>query len=146
MTGNSNDVLRRNRPDNSCPLFGEAGAAGQQLKNGGGVLGIALVGYIYALESIGVRFLSIGGTSAGSIVALMLAAIGRPNEAKANQIIQLIADMPLASFVDGDQDAKDFIDWLVNRAGSRRQGLGLEEDPGRLRGATPHAERAGRVE
>ena len=34
---------------------------------GGGVLGIALLGYTYALEEAGIRFLSIAGTSAGSI-------------------------------------------------------------------------------
>lgn len=33
---------------------------------GGGVLGIALVGYTYILEQVGLRFLSIGGTSAGA--------------------------------------------------------------------------------
>ena len=34
---------------------------------GGGVLGIALVGYTYVLEQMGIRFLGIGGTSAGAI-------------------------------------------------------------------------------
>lgn len=33
---------------------------------GGGVLGIALVGYTYAMEQAGIRFLNIAGTSAGS--------------------------------------------------------------------------------
>lgn len=44
---------------------------------GGGVLGIALTGYYtYVLEQAGVRFLGVGGTSAGSINALMIAALG----------------------------------------------------------------------
>ena len=34
---------------------------------GGGVLGIALTGYTYILEQAGIRFLGVGGTSAGSI-------------------------------------------------------------------------------
>lgn len=33
---------------------------------GGGMLGIALVGYTYVLEQAGIRFLGVGGTSAGS--------------------------------------------------------------------------------
>ena len=32
---------------------------------GGGVLGVALAGYSYVLESAGLRFLGLGGTSAG---------------------------------------------------------------------------------
>jgi NTE family protein len=48
---------------------------------GGGVLGIALTGYTYVLEQAGIRFLGVGGTSAGSINALMIAALGTPNEA-----------------------------------------------------------------
>jgi len=41
---------------------------------GGGVLGVALIGYLYTLEEAGIRFGSIGGTSAGSIAAMLLAA------------------------------------------------------------------------
>ena len=51
---------------------------------GGGVLGIALTGYTYVLEQAGIRFLGIGGTSAGSINALMIAALGPPEEARVN--------------------------------------------------------------
>ena len=43
-------------------------AAGHQyvdvVMEGGGVLGIALTGYTYALEQAGIRFLGIGGTHA----------------------------------------------------------------------------------
>jgi NTE family protein len=49
---------------------------------GGGVLGIALTGYTYVLEQAGIRFLGVGGTSAGSINALMIAALGPPGAAK----------------------------------------------------------------
>ena len=42
---------------------------------GGGMLGIALVGYSWALEEMGIRFFGVGGTSAGSINALLLAAL-----------------------------------------------------------------------
>ena len=35
------------------------------------MLGIALVGYTYALEKVGIRFRHVGGTSAGAIPALV---------------------------------------------------------------------------
>jgi predicted acylesterase/phospholipase RssA len=41
---------------------------------GGGTLGIAHLGFLYGLEQAGVRFVGTAGTSAGAIVALMLAA------------------------------------------------------------------------
>jgi len=47
---------------------------------GGGVLGVALVGYTFVLEEIGLRFLRVGGTSAGSINALLVAGLGTPQE------------------------------------------------------------------
>ncbi len=43
------------------------------VQEGGGVLGIALVGYTYVLEKMGIRFFSMAGTSAGSINAMLLA-------------------------------------------------------------------------
>ena len=35
------------------------------VQEGGGVLGVALVGYTYVLEQMGLRFFSLAGTSAG---------------------------------------------------------------------------------
>ena len=53
------------------------GSAGNQyvdlVMEGGGVLGIALVGYTYVLEQAGLRFLGIAGTSAGAINAAYFA-------------------------------------------------------------------------
>ncbi|MGE6224255.1 patatin-like phospholipase family protein [Aeromonas media] len=84
---------------------------------GGGVLGVALIGYLYTLEEAGIRFGSIGGTSAGSIAAMLLAACGSPSERKSEKIIDLIADMPISSFVDGkqdgDEDPQEFIDQIM---------------------------------
>lgn len=84
---------------------------------GGGVLGVALIGYLYTLEEAGIRFGSIGGTSAGSIAAMLLAACGSPSERKSEKIIDLIADMPISSFVDGKQDGdnapREFIDQIM---------------------------------
>ena len=68
---------------------------------GGGTLGIALVGYIYALEQAGLRFLSVGGASVGAIVSLLLACCGEREEEKGEVLCELLAGMDIASFVDG---------------------------------------------
>lgn len=84
---------------------------------GGGVLGIALTGYTYVLEQAGIRFLGIGGTSAGSINALMIAALGPPEDAKSERLLEILAGMPMASFIDGDQDARDFSHAALGKVG-----------------------------
>lgn len=82
---------------------------------GGGVLGIALTGYTYVLEQAGIRFLGIGGTSAGSINALMIAALGRLADAKSEKLVRVLAEIPMASFIDGDSDARDFSQAVVEK-------------------------------
>lgn len=90
---------------------------------GGGALGIALVGYTYVLEEMGLRFLDIGGTSAGSINALLLAALGTPQQRKSEQILRIIANMDMHGFVDGDADVKDLIQAVLEGAGKITLGL-----------------------
>lgn len=85
------------------------------VQEGGGVLGIALLGYTYVLEQMGVRFLNIGGTSAGAINSLLLAACDTPEKEKTVRIIDLIANKNLYDFVDGDADARDFIQTLISK-------------------------------
>ncbi len=87
------------------------------VQEGGGVLGVALVGYTYVLEQMGLRFFSHAGTSAGSINALLLASLGHVNESKGDELIQILANKNLYDFVDGDSDAEDFVRAIVNRAG-----------------------------
>lgn len=87
---------------------------------GGGTLGIALLGYIHALESVGLRFIGIGGTSAGAISAIALAAAARPAESRLDALMDLLANMPMRSFVDGksdnDSDAIEALEaWLQHR-------------------------------
>ncbi|WP_035566159.1 patatin-like phospholipase family protein [Hymenobacter sp. IS2118] len=81
---------------------------------GGGVLGIALVGYVYVLEQLGVRFLQLGGTSAGSINALLMAAAGPVQETKTDWLLERLSAQNLQDFVDGDDDARDFVQVLVD--------------------------------
>lgn len=73
---------------------------------GGGMLGIALVGYSWALEEMGIRFLGIGGTSAGSINALLLAAMADPAEKKSPQLLAEMGALDFYDFVDGDGSDK----------------------------------------
>jgi len=80
---------------------------------GGGVLGVALVGYTYVLEEMGIRFLRIGGTSAGSINAVLAAGLGTPAQHKSGKIIEELANVKFWDFVDGDSDARDFVTALV---------------------------------
>lgn len=102
-------------------------AAGNQyvdlVMEGGGVLGIALLGYTYALEQVGIRFLSIAGTSAGSITALLLAAVDDKQHAKSERLLQDLANKNFKDFVDGDSDARDFIEAVLSKAGRFRLGL-----------------------
>lgn len=87
---------------------------------GGGTLGIALLGYIHALEAVGLRFIGIGGTSAGAISAIALAAAAKPAESRLDPLMDMLANMPMRSFVDGksdgDTDAVEALEaWLQHR-------------------------------
>lgn len=79
------------------------------VQEGGGVLGIALLGYTYALEQVGIRFFCLGGTSAGAINAAMLAAVGKPNEAKSEKILEILDSTNLMKFIDGGRDAQKLV-------------------------------------
>jgi len=81
---------------------------------GGGVLGIALAGYTYALEQAGVRFLGVAGTSAGAINALLVAAADTPENEKSGKIVKILSQLDLYRFVDGDEDVQDFIKSLLD--------------------------------
>jgi len=83
------------------------------VQEGGGVLGVALVGYVYVLEQMNIRFLSLAGTSAGSINTLLMAASGRIDESKSCWILDCLCNKKLYDFVDGDTDAREFIDALL---------------------------------
>jgi NTE family protein len=80
---------------------------------GGGVLGVALVGYTYVLEEMGLRFLRVGGTSAGSINALLVAGLGTPQERKSEKIVKALASVDFWRFVDGGRAARAFVQTLV---------------------------------
>ncbi|MCL2549041.1 MAG: patatin-like phospholipase family protein [Symbiobacteriaceae bacterium] len=68
---------------------------------GGGALGIALVGYVYALEQANIRFLGVGGSSAGAIVALLLSCLDKRTVAKGDRLAAILSEMDMLSFIDG---------------------------------------------
>lgn len=86
------------------------------VQEGGGVLGVALIGYTYVLEQMGIRFFSLAGTSAGSINAMLLAGLGDVSKPKSEKVIEVLVNKNLYDFVDGNSDSKDFIKALVEKA------------------------------
>lgn len=83
------------------------------VQQGGGMFGIALLGYTYILEKVGIRFHSYGGTSAGAINAALLAAVpnsvyGQPSvfddqgrgATKSEVLTHIIANTDFSSFMD----------------------------------------------
>ena len=82
---------------------------------GGGVWGIALAGYVHVLEEMGIRFLQLGGASAGAINTLLMASAGKINEVKTPWILEKLAQKDLSEMIDGDSDAVDFVETMLNK-------------------------------
>ncbi|MGZ8540891.1 MAG: patatin-like phospholipase family protein, partial [Chitinophagaceae bacterium] len=80
------DELKLHFKDKSLVVSDVTDASGHQyvdlVQEGGGVLGVALVGYTYVLEKMGIRFFSLAGTSAGSINAMLTASTGNKEDEK----------------------------------------------------------------
>ncbi|MEO6869322.1 MAG: patatin-like phospholipase family protein [Ginsengibacter sp.] len=79
------------------------------VQKGGGVLGVALVGYTFILEQAGIRFLRLAGTSAGAINTALLTVIGKKEEAKSKRILEYLSDLNFFDLVDG----KLHVRWLI---------------------------------
>ncbi|WP_207435089.1 patatin-like phospholipase family protein [Sabulibacter ruber] len=76
---------------------------------GSGLQGIVLLGYVYALEEMGIRFLQLGGTSVGAMQALLMAAACHRSEKTSTWILEEIANFDFCQLIDGDSEAKDFL-------------------------------------
>lgn len=73
------------------------------VQEGGGTLGISLVGYAFVLEFVGIRFLKLAGTSAGAINTLFLAAIGEKDDPKTPELYDMLTDsnrFDMRGFID----------------------------------------------
>jgi len=91
------------------------------VQQGGGVLGIALLGYTYVLERVGIRFAKLAGTSAGAINSSLLACI-RPESAhtlKSPVVLHYLASKNLFDLVDGHPIARTLIRNLIK---TRKEG------------------------
>lgn len=71
------------------------------VQEGGGVWGSAFVGYLYALELFGIRFLKVAGTSAGAINTMLIAACKTKEEPKSETIRNILFDWDFSDFMDG---------------------------------------------
>jgi NTE family protein len=80
------------------------------VQEGGGVWGVALLGYTYILEKMGIRFFSLAGTSAGAINTMLMAATKNKNEEKTEQIIGDLLQLDMFSFVDGKKN-----NWVITK-------------------------------
>ena len=105
---------------------------------GGAMLGLALVGYTYALESMGIRFYSIAGTSAGAInAALLMAWNGKNNKFASEWVLEKVAERindrekgraGFFDFVDiGNKELESFIQKRVKEKIEKNQGKTSEE-------------------
>ncbi len=90
------------------------------VQEGGGVLGIALVGYTYILEKAGIRFMSLAGTSAGAINTMMIAGLAKIGEPVSEKILDLLSNKDLFDLVDGDKAVKK----LIQKAIDKEKGIG----------------------
>ncbi|MAN27979.1 MULTISPECIES: patatin-like phospholipase family protein [Mesonia] len=93
------------------------------VQEGGGVLGIALVGYTYILEQAGIRFFSLAGTSAGAINTLFMAGISNIGDPVAVKILNILSNQNLFDFVDGPRGIKRLIQRKVDGKGGLIPGL-----------------------
>src|SRR4051812_7864257 len=81
------------------------------VQKGGGVLGIALVGYTYILEQMDIRFIRLAGTSAGAINTALMVVTGTKQECKSEKILKNICDLEFIRLVDGHPAAR----WLISK-------------------------------
>ncbi|HTE24111.1 patatin-like phospholipase family protein [Flavitalea sp.] len=90
------------------------------VQEGGGVLGIALIGYTYVLEKLGFRFLRLAGTSAGAITTIMLASVDKKNypehdfKLQSEIMLHELLSYDLWQLVDGHWLAKRLIRIFIN--------------------------------
>ncbi|WP_276877713.1 patatin-like phospholipase family protein [Chryseobacterium joostei] len=84
------------------------------VQEGGGVWGSALVGYLYGLETFGIRFLKVAGTSAGAINTMLIAACKTKEEAKSKLIKDILFSWNFADFMDGKTYVKTTLHAMLN--------------------------------
>ena len=72
------------------------------------MLGIGLLGFTYILEEAGIRFVGLGGTSAGAINTMLIASRrGSPEQACSLKLLDILSSAKFASFLDGPEPDSD---------------------------------------
>lgn len=94
-------------------IDGEGNQYVDLVQEGGGVLGIALAGYTSIMETAGIRFFHLAGTSAGAINTLLLAGLDTIGKEKSNILLDILARQDLFEFVDGDPELKGIIQKVI---------------------------------
>lgn len=84
------------------------------VQEGGGMLGIALVGYTYVLEQANIRFFSLAGTSAGAINTLLMASLGSLPDSKSAKTLDLLVNKNMFDFVDGEPGIKKLLQGFID--------------------------------
>ena len=79
------------------------------VQQGGGVLGIGLIGYTYILEQAGIRFYSLAGSSAGAINALLMASLEEIGNPVSEKILTILSQKNIFDFVDGSTQIRNLI-------------------------------------
>lgn len=89
------------------------------VQEGGGALGITLVGYVFVLEYLGIRFLRLAGTSAGAINTLLLASMGEKDDPKSAELFDMMMyndkRFNMKSFVDAKLGIVKFMIFSLSR-------------------------------
>lgn len=91
------------------------------VQKGGGVWGVALVGFTWVMEEMGIRFLRMAGTSAGSINTVLMTAIGKKNDKKSIFILDALLKKSLFDFVDGHWVVKLMVRVLISGPNAARK-------------------------
>ncbi len=84
------------------------------VQKGGGVLGIALVGYTYILEKMGIRFLRLAGTSAGAINTALMTVVGEKKDEKSTHILEALSNLDFFCLVDGPPTVRRIIKKFIS--------------------------------
>jgi NTE family protein len=96
--------------------FGHKFALAHFVFQGGGVLGISHLGFLRAMEHVGIRAVGLAGTSAGAILALLAVAARGRDAAQpiAEALTPILWRMPASSFIDGPYASRRLIKHVLS--------------------------------
>jgi NTE family protein len=114
LLGEADEIKKRSDWEVSDIIDGAGNQYVDLVQEGGGVLGIALVGYTWMMERVGIRFFNLAGTSAGAINTLLMAGLGPIDQPKSEDLLTILARKNLFDLVDGDTSLKKITQKLID--------------------------------